>query len=555
MLLRTVRPEVRNCTFLFLVVLLAAIPYEFRLGFYSDDWWYHDALVQSSSQGVPTMYRALLARDPGLRTRPVQVAYLVLGFKMFGQHATGYHLVNSLIFAIVSCLLYLVLMIFEATRDISLSVALLYGVLPHYSTVHFWIACHQAGISLALTLFGIYALSRYLDTSGRRNLWLGASCIAFVMSFFSYEVPVGLIALAIVVLAARECLQRRGAPGYLMRQYWGLFALVLVLLATGILKAKSQTRVVVHSSLPTILLHFMQRSSGLVPVAFRFQFWNYGMRLPVVLFRLWRGAALHWESVLAATLLALVISIYLRAGFNSETKPRLRRVLLYFILGFILFCSGYGLFIMAQDSFSTPGINNRVEIVSALGATLSEVALIELIVCCLRSKKAIRWVRSLALGTVCGLNCLVLYGIAYYWVDAAAKQAVILNEVSANRNAVPGGSVVLLDGFCRYSGPAPVFETDWDTTGALRLAFNDFSLTGDVVSPQLRLSESSVETTIYGAPEGYYPYGDRLFVYNLQQHALVRLTSREAAEEYLAANNPNRSTCPSAREGFGAKIF
>jgi hypothetical protein len=68
------------------------LPYLFKLGFYSDDWTYQAALARSSGQGFGTMIRALLKSDPGMLVRPVQTAYLTLGFQVFGRHPTAYHI-------------------------------------------------------------------------------------------------------------------------------------------------------------------------------------------------------------------------------------------------------------------------------------------------------------------------------------------------------------------------------------------------------------------------------------------------------------------------------
>ena len=147
-------------------------------------------------------------------------------------------------------------------------------------------------------------------------------------------------------------------------------------------------------------------------------------------------------------------------------------------------------------------------------------------------------------------------GIAFFWVDAASQQSAILKSVVANVRSLPHGSVLLLDGFCRYSGPGVVFETDWDATGAIQLALRDYSLVSDVVSPNLHFEQGAVETTMYGEAERHYPYGNQLFVYNVRHNNLTSLPSQEAATAYLRAMNPTGdSGCPAAHEGDGTKMF
>jgi hypothetical protein len=121
---------------------------------------------------------------------------------------------------------------------------------------------------------------------------------------------------------------------------------------------------------------------------------------------------------------------------------------------------------------------------------------------------------------------------------------------------LPQKSVLLLDGFCRYSGPAPVFETDWDTSGAIEITLGDSTLRGDVISPNAHFEAAAVSTTLYGATEGYYPYGDHLFIYNLRSQSLEGLTSQEAAMSYVQKMNPTGdSGCPPAGDGEGVRVF
>ncbi len=154
------------------------------------------------------------------------------------------------------------------------------------------------------------------------------------------------------------------------------------------------------------------------------------------------------------------------------------------------------------------------------------------------------------------MNSLVVSGIGFYWVEAATRQTTILHSVAANIPALPEGSVLLLDGFCRYTGPAVVFETDWDATGAIRLALKDFSLTGDVVSSNAHFNQTAVDMTMYGTAEGHYSYGDQLFVFNVMHNSLTALRSKEDGLSYLRAMNPSGdSRCEPGVEGDGVKVF
>ena len=163
---------------------------------------------------------------------------------------------------------------------------------------------------------------------------------------------------------------------------------------------------------------------------------------------------------------------------------------------------------------------------------------------------------SLAIAVLCGTYSLVVSGIAFFWADAAARQQLIVQSLVAHVPSPRANSVLLLDGFCRYSGPGIVFETDWDATGAIRLNLHDNSLAGDVVSDDLHFDDTAVESSLPDEEQRHYAYSDRLFVFNVKSQTLTPLRSKGDADDYLRAMNPDgNSGCPPAREGFGAPIF
>jgi hypothetical protein len=553
-----IRPEVADCLALFGVVLCSALPYLLRLGFYSDDWSYQAALARSSAQGIAQMFRDLLKADPGLLIRPVQLSYLVLGFKAFGRNAAAYHLVNAVVLALVTVVLYLVLRELQTGRWLAFTSALLFGLLPHYATARFWISAHQATLSMAFALFGIYALLRSVRPRViRPKAWAALAALVLVLSILSYEVALGLIAASLASVAVREYLRLRAAHPPAVTQWGGMIITTVVLLLVGIMKARMQTRMISHGLfLANFIPRLGRRSGHLMQQALGFTLWTYGLKLPSVLVSLYRHCALGLPAAISAAIVTLLVAAYLWC-LDPASIPGRRACLWLIFAGFVLFTLGYALFFLdVQTDFSSEGLDNRTTIASALGVPCVWVGILGLASSILNSPRARARTLAVAIGVICGMNCLVLYGMSFYWAGAASQQSAILGAVAANVRTLPNGSVLLLDGFCRYFGPAVVFETDWDSTDALRLLIGDNSLTGDVVSPNLRLSDAAVETTIYGDPEGHYAYGDRLFVFNVQRRTLTGLPSKEAAIAYLRAYNPTQdSGCPVAREGRGAKVF
>jgi hypothetical protein len=553
------RSEIADCVFLFAVVLCSALPYLYKLGFYIDDWGYQATLAHSAGKGIGVMVRELLNLDAGMLVRPVQIAYLVLGFKAFGRHATAYHAVNSVVLGLSTVLLYFVLRELRTGRWIAFVIALVFGLLPHYSTDRFWISAHQATLSMAFAFLGICALLRSGRSEDRcSKTWLALAVVSLTLSILSYEVALGLIVASLVLLGTREYLRMR-AESRLTSRHLGAFVIaIIVLLLVCILKVRMQTRITTHGHfLKYFLAHIKQQSWHAVVQAVQFNFWSYGLKMPAVLVNLYRHSALSLAAVCSASLIAILVAAYLWKCMGSSTIPDRRACLWLILLGFPLFGLGFGLFFFdPRADFSTAGIDNRIAIASALGAACMLVGIVGMAASILTSDVARVRACSVAIGAICGMNCLVLYGIGFYWAGAASQQSAILRTVASNVRALPAGSVLLLDGFCRYYGPGVVFETDWDSTGAIQLLLGNPSLSSDVVSPNLRLRDTTVRTTIYGDPEGNYPYGDHLFVFNVQRQTFTSLPSKEAASAYFRAANPAQdSGCPAAEEGRGAKVF
>jgi hypothetical protein len=219
-------------------------------------------------------------------------------------------------------------------------------------------------------------------------------------------------------------------------------------------------------------------------------------------------------------------------------------------VSFVLFGLGFGFFFsyLASD-FSDPGMGNRFDIASALGAACVWIAAVGLVCALLRNDAYRAKAFSVGIGMICGANSLAVCGIAHTWQAAASQQSLILKSVSEHVSALPHGSVLLLDGFCQSLGYTQVLYSNDDTSSALQAALHDDSLQGDVISRDAQFQPEAVDMTLYGEPEGHYPYGNRLFVYNVRYQTLKNLPSKQSAIQYLQAMNPTGdSGCPFAAD-------
>jgi hypothetical protein len=272
---------------------------------------------------------------------------------------------------------------------------------------------------------------------------------------------------------------------------------------------------------------------------------------------LYRHSAISGAAEIAAAIIACSVAAYLWRFMTPSGILTRTAALWLIVLGFVVFYLGFGLFFpnIGWD-FSTAGSGNRVAIASAIGAACVLVGIVGLI--CSAIPGGLKQVRvfSIAMGLACGANCLVVSGIGSYWVDAGAQVKGIVNSLKEDVPTLPQGSTLLLDGFCRNRGPALLLVSDWDATGAVRIALADDSLTGDVVSDDATFGVTAVDTMMDGHPEGHYPYSDHLFVYNARYRVLKPLPSQEAASAYLRAMNPTGdSGCTTAHDREVAGIL
>ena len=548
--------SVRDSIFIFVIIVLSGLPGLRHLGFYSDDWGYVATLVHVAEAGPLVMIRALAKTDPTLTLRPVQLLCLVAEFKIFGANAVPYHFLILACLGLVSVVLYRVVSGLAVNRGCSLAIALVFGLLPQYSTDRFWISSQQAVLCMLFALIGIGALLRAIDPKERREFfWFACAAGGFVLSILTYEVALGVIA-ATLTLAAWLCHRKVDWPAdQRRRRLAGILLVAAPLLVLGLFKISRQQRYVLHHHIPKFLLHFEKPVWQAMVEAVRFIFWNCVLRLPHVLAALFQEGTFTAGSVAISAVIFVGVAAYLWRAGDRVSVPDWKKSWLMVGAGFLLFALGYLLFFVNPgSSFETAGLNNRVAIASSLGSAFVVVGVVSLACGWVGFRAGQRLLFSIAIGMVCGAYCLVVNGISFYWTSAAGKQMAILHSLAeSGGHALPQGSEILLDGFCRYDGPAVVFETDWDTAGAIQLALGNASLTGDVISPETRFDASGIETTIYGEPEGRYAYGDRLYVYNVGMHALTKLSSRTTAMTYLA--KARNGTCPEGREGDGVQVY
>jgi hypothetical protein len=550
---------IRDCLFLFGISIISGLPYIGRLGFYSDDWFVWATFYGANDQSLGGILRRLLPNGWGVR--PIHPLYQALTYFNFGLHPLPYHLCNTLLLAGIAVLFYVSLRELQLPHFVTLAVPLVYDLLPHYATDRFWIAAHQAVLSQALFFLGLYAALRAVRGDRTRSLCLKAvSILSLALALLSYEVTFGLLPVFFLLIGYCTCKKRwcdGNKPQTLIFTDLGYFIFAAVSLGLILLYKVQQTNRIIFPYQHPSLAHTGQKVWNVVEVAIRFNVLHYGVGLPRVAFALYRFSGSGASLVIVTVVIAISILLYLNRTFRESRSALLSRngALCLIGAGFVLFLLDYVPFLVLVSKFSTDGVNNRVTIAAAIGAACVLVGGTMLLILACVPARLQRLSLCVAISALCALNYVCIASFAQCWAKAYVQQREIVSEVRKNIN-LPPGSTVLLDGFCRYVGPAPVFETWWDTGGALRIAYADDTLKADVVSPNMEINDDTITTKFYVYEGRRYVYGESLWLYNVRRKITLHLIDNLAARNYFRTINPDQNSgCPAGAEGIGSPIF
>jgi hypothetical protein len=532
------------------VAAVAAIPAAFYvagLGFYYDDHFFLGILSTSHDRSVPGLFNALAAEDSKAWLRPATYGGLAILYRLFGANPLPYHLFVAALVPVCAVLLYLVLDRLRAPRFVAVGIPIVFAAAPNYSTDRLWLASYSAPASVAMALAGLYALLRACDARGRRlTLWLVGGGVAIVLSVLFYEVAVPLL---IVFVAALLYKARAGSRSMRITAV----SSALLLAAVLVYKVVASTTLTTGSSYQLghgggSLHHIGYLVSGSVKV----NLGTYGLALPYVVWWIF-AHHLTWSAAVASVLVGAVVLAYLRRRRDLELRARLQNGTPIWRLlvgaGVALIALGYASFLSTEEIyFTSAGIDNRVNIVAAIGVAVLALGLVV---------GAIQWlpVRRQATGFAVGLALLAATGtlitstLADYWVSAATRQDEVVPRLIRALPSNLQDSTVVLDGVCPEIGPGVVFAAPHDLAGLLRRRYQDSTIQANVAttgpvgveSRDLVISAALPWRTIPLS----YPFGPRLFVYDWPRRAVVVLRDAAAARRYLAATP--RPSCPPLR--------
>jgi hypothetical protein len=535
----------QDCSFLVGAVFLSALSYLGRLGFYLDDWWDWGLAYQCKERSAICLFLSL-SRSVH-EGRPVRDAYLAVTFRLFGPHPLLFHLLNTTFLAGAAVLICLCIRELQLPRSVSLTVPLVFALLPQYATDRFWIGVHLADLCLVFGLFGLFL---GLRAASARNGWRASfgfglpSAVSFVISLLSYEVLIGLYPLLFLLIAYRVYKGRRNRGlTHNKAIIYSLGYSIFVVAFLGITlpyKIHNQTRFALsqpHGS----LIHVRSLLRHVATQAISFTVVKYGIELPSAAITLYRSSGAGMFPVITGGVLAISVFWYLNRVLGRPNSDRLsaKCALGMIFAGFVVFAFAYIPFFVwfGVDFFST-NLVNRITIGAAIGAALVMAGCVQLLASLFQPARLRLYLFVTLMAVVCALNHICVCSLAEYWARARAQQDEIVSEV---RSIVrpPAGTTLLLDGFCPHIGPAVSFVNEGDTSPAFWMALGDSTVNGDIASFGSEVGTDSIVLPPEDPwwPARQYAFGEKLWLYDVGRRTVYRLSdSLEAKRDLRTAN-------------------
>jgi hypothetical protein len=432
-----------------LATLLALTGHILHGGLYSDDWGFAGDYLYADPPRYVTAVGQLLDLSGG---RPLLALLHPLPYAIFGADPTR-HLVLAAVLSAVTALTFYVLL---RTIGLGLADALLVSLLalafPWSDSTKLWPTAAINNVALIFLLLGVIVALRGLKVPGRRGYALHAGAALFyLLGVLTYEAVAAAAFLAGALYLGR-------APRRSALTRWAVDAVVLVgaLIYDWIATAHAR-------GVPSLRARIEDVG-------------HLGREATWLLARAIFPAA---ESRVTRDVVLLVIASTAGVALLRRSEARVRRWLEIGAVGAATIATAYAAFAGSGLSPLSRGVDNRGNMVAALGFALVAYAIIRLATLLVLPNRPAASATAAALA---GVALVIWYGKlvrddAALWDLAASQQARILSLL---REAVPRpahGTTIFLYGAPPQVAPGvPVFSEIWDFNGAVKLLYHDGSL-------------------------------------------------------------------------------
>jgi hypothetical protein len=475
--------------------LLVYAPHLRHGGFYADDW----------SNGALALYSP--GGDGGAISdfahltlyRPVLVLYVPLTYFVFGTHM-AYQLAWATALAMfASAMLYGVLRTVGVPTIHSWMIAALVLVYPWSDSTRLWATADQATLSIGLTLAGLWLALEGL----KRRSWVmhaGAAGL-YLTSILTYELTLPLIAAAGLLYVAKSDWSTAKAR-------WGVDLLVVLVGGSWVGTHTAREKL----GLSADLSHLKEIVIGGGTI-------------------LGRSAIPVGEPRTTIALIALLVVLVAGVATWWRSRARaqvdgwgLKNWLLVAASGLVVGALGWVMFIPANPYYtpSIYGITNRVNalagfglVIAVYGATGVAVATVRL-VSPVKPTPVVATIGVFTLGLALGFGYVrVLERHIRIWNTAFRAEEAGLRQMRKQFPRLPPGTTVFTSNYPAYQTlGVPIFSTNWDVNGMIKLQYKDGSLSAYPILPGQRLvcDPTGVAVEGPGAPSALVFYGSVRFL-------------------------------------------
>jgi hypothetical protein len=435
-------------------------------GFYLDDWSNAaDALYPPGRESAVSYFSEFTLY------RPVLVAYLPLVYFVFGTHMVLQLVWSAIIAVFASAMLYGVLRTLSVPGLHAWLLAALTLVYPWFDSTRLWATGSLITLSVGFTFAGLWLALVGLE---RRSWRLhGGAAVLYLMSIWTYEVTLPLIATAGVIYVAKAGWRRA-------RTRWGVDLAVVIVGGLWIATQTKQESFGLSADIQHLKAIFTSGGTILGRTL-----------LPVGEQR----TALALAVLLCVALGGVAMLVLDRARSGVRGDWGLPGWMLLAGGGLLMAALGWVMFIPANVYFtpSVYGVTNRVNALAGFGAVICVYGAFgiagELVA---RVRPA---ARHLAIPTTIGLALLL--GVAYIgvlerhikiWNAAFHAELAGIGEMRMQLPTLAPGTTVFTSDYPAYQTlGVPIFSAPWDVNGMIKLQYKNGTLSAYPILQGLRL--------------------------------------------------------------------
>jgi MFS family permease len=297
----------------------------------------------------------------------------------------------------------------------------------------------------------------------------------------------------------------------------------------------------------------MSHLAYLVTGALRVNYGTYGAGLPLILLWIVRNRPETLILIVASMTTLMIVAYLIYVARRADVSLRQTKWGWYIVIGFVVFGLGYAVFVASGDVwFTSAAVGNRVAIAASVGIAMSYVGLIGWFC---RRWLPWRWQAPLfavLVGLLSLTGLLTNNVLGQFWVAAYEKEMTVLTTMRAVLPRLAPESTLLLDGVCPEIGAAIVSNGPVDLGGAVAVKYGDPDLRANRITPELTVGAEGLTIGTYRR-ETFYPYDDRLLVFDYPQQGIVRLVDAASAQRYFRGFEGDAECPPGFSWGWNAQ--